>query len=196
MSEIIKGMEETWAAFRLYHEDLPAAQITVIASGGADDGARARRNRNLYHVMVSQDRLAVGASLTFQTLIHHAVHAVATARQITDVSGGTYHNLAFVDLAREFGLVVAPSRDLSYGYHTMIVPRPVSRQYAPEIKELARLLKGFRAQPAPVARPHRRDQLRVVCDCDPPRAFRIAESSLNLGPIRCEICGGLFHLPE
>ncbi|HWM39885.1 MAG TPA: hypothetical protein VNS49_22515, partial [Streptomyces sp.] len=56
--------------------------------------------------LIGESSSACGSGLSFERLLHEAVHGIAAARGIRDTSrAGRYHNRRFLVIAEELGLV-------------------------------------------------------------------------------------------
>lgn len=77
-----------------------------------------------------------GAQSTFTTLMHEAVHALASVRGIRDTSrDGSYHNKRFFELADELGLVPAGGKRNERGKVEMTPA--TARRYAASVARIA-----------------------------------------------------------
>ena len=188
--EIVKGLEAAWTAMRRNHAGLPMSRISLVPQG-LDDGGITTAGSEL---QVGEDRLAQGGLAVFATLGHHAAHALAEARGITDLSDGRYHNAKFVTLVTELGLSTDPRRDTRRGYGVVTVPAETEGRYHRVINRLDTLLVDYRPQAPVTERPARLDQLKATCACQPARTFRIAKGVFDLGGIRCDVCKKRFQV--
>lgn len=109
-----KVLNDTWRAIQANHPEVPDVFLVVKSTG------RSRRGTTLGHysyaawevadtqapeVMVSGECFAGGAEQVLQTLLHEAVHGLASVRGIKEVSRqNRYHNKRFKALAEEVGL--------------------------------------------------------------------------------------------
>ncbi len=134
-SDLTAALEGLWRAIQTAHPDVPRAVITV-ASGGSADGRTmkwghyahsawvigAGKEGRVSEVMLAGERLAHGPLGVLETMLHEAVHGIATTRKIKDTSrDGRYHNERFCELADEVGLSCV--QDKTYGWLTH-GPRP------------------------------------------------------------------------
>jgi hypothetical protein len=202
-SELVRALEDVWAAIRRGHPELPpAVLITGAGSLGTRGGLRlghfaasrwqAGADGALGEIFVGGEGLARGAGPVLATLLHEAAHVLAHQREIKDTSRqGRYHNTRFKTLAEELGLHV--DHDRSIGWSPTTLPGQTAARYADVIAALERALTahrhGERCGPqAPV--PGGRNLLPCVCACE--RRIRIAPAVLALGPVICGVCSEPF----
>jgi hypothetical protein len=112
-SKVVTALEDTWAAIRELHSEVPNAVI-VVASGTSSRLPRwvhyaAMRwqhgDARLPEVLVSGEGLKRPAAEVFTTVLHEATHALADKCGIQDTSRqGRWHNRRFVTLADELGM--------------------------------------------------------------------------------------------
>jgi hypothetical protein len=127
-------------------------------------------------------------------LLHMAAHGIAEADgKITTSREGRYHDQAFARAAAQLGL--PPFVSPTAGWP---IDRKVLAEYRPVLTELRRVLRKWEppATPVSAARHSSRNGVAVFCQCDPPRRVRVMESTLELGPITCTICGAEFALAQ
>jgi hypothetical protein len=166
-SKIIEALERAWSAIRANVPDLP--EVVIITGSGAaggewghtwaerwapapigtdlegrgDDPEPSDRRTEL---SISGERLACGARLTFQTLLHEAAHAVAHARGIKDTSRqGRYHNRRFVAVCEELGLEWPADKapDPTIGFSAVVLQEETGTKYAEEIDYLATAIRLY-----------------------------------------------------
>lgn len=139
-SELIVALERAWEQIRANvrtpdgDTELPKAMI-VTGSGLQSSGVLAwahfmpeawkvnDQGEPLHELFVSAERLATGAELTLQSMLHEAAHFLAHLRGIQDTSRGkAYHNREFLKLAEELGLEYVhdgPSRGIGFSAVTL-----------------------------------------------------------------------------
>ena len=154
MSELTSTLEAAWKGIQREHPDVPDALVVVGPSGDKKVrklGHWAKRSwvdvkgERVHEVFISAERLERQPHEVFQTLIHEAGHALATAREIQDVSPGTqYHNGEYKKLAEELGLVVEKHSQKGRGWAKTTITPAMEKTYAAEIATLAAALFGFR----------------------------------------------------
>lgn len=111
-SEAVAILEAVWQAATIRVPDLPQnVTLTVNRDGGRVLGyyapsAWSSTTSPIHEVAVTASTIARGTRSLLTTVLHEAVHALAKARGVKDTSRqGRWHNLRFVTLAEEFGLV-------------------------------------------------------------------------------------------
>lgn len=90
-------LAQAWADIQRYHPELPdlAAPESLIGESSS----------------------ACGAELSFERLLHEAVHGIAAARGVRDTSrAGRYHNRRFLAIAEEMGLDHSDEPHASSGF--------------------------------------------------------------------------------
>ncbi|MFI6663029.1 hypothetical protein ACIBL8_46995 [Streptomyces sp. NPDC050523] len=155
--------------------------------------------------LIGETSSACGPELTFERLLHEAVHAIAAARGVRDTSrAGRYHNRRFVTIARELGLVHAGQSDLSRGFSLVIMPPQTRRRYRPAIERLEHVIEAHRrAAMADTAKSFRGPaarsdssgggvRVKAVCACG--RNVRAVPSVLAQAPIICGACDQPFRV--
>lgn len=220
-SSLVAAVEAAYGAIKREAPDLPDAVI-ITGSGLSGyglvwghfahdrwiDDIRAGRRPELF---VSGERLAGGATLTMQTLLHEAAHALAIVRGVKDTSRGfRYHNRRFVALAESLGLEYVPDApDPSIGYSAVTLTRQGKRQWRTAIDDLERALtlhlsdptallapvggSGGGHGPGGVRRPRGTggtSYVKATCAC--PRIIRLSQTELDGEPITCGACGEVF----
>jgi hypothetical protein len=238
-SKVIAALESLWAAMRRHHPDLPdVVIITGMGAGGQKwghtgygrwaqgeigvelDKSRKAAADRLAEVFIAGERLACGATLTTQTLIHEAAHVLASVRELQDTSRqGRYHNRTFVKLCGELGLEwpSAAKPDKTIGFSAVKITDETRKRYADEIAALGQAIRlfiplaGLMALSAgvegdqgvegpnmpkqPTAATGRQATL-ATCACEPPRRIRVAPSVFELGGISCNVCDDEFEQCE
>lgn len=202
---LLTAIENTWSAIQGQHPDVPAVVVTLGPAGE-------RGRQHLGHfapdrwqvegepqgeLFIGGEGLTTGPSALLVTLLHAAAHAIASTREIQDTSRqGRYHNTKFRQLAEEVGLVVAS--DPSAGWSPTDLALGTAETYAAQLDELSSALTAYR-HPEPAGDPTKNrtsyNGIAAVCGCPEPRRIRVHPSVLDLGPIRCDICGQPFTSP-
>ncbi|MDT0455360.1 hypothetical protein RM550_06335 [Streptomyces sp. DSM 41527] len=157
--------------------------------------------------LIGESSSACGAELSFERLLHEAVHGIAATRGIRDTSrAGRYHNRRFLAIAEELGLDHADEPHPSSGFSLVTLNPDARRRYRSTIERLARALKAHTAATAtdtsrsfrgPAARHGSSGggvRVKAVCDCG--RNVRVVPSVLAQAPIVCGGCGKPFRIPE
>jgi hypothetical protein len=151
-SEIVKCLEVLYAAIRKRHPELPEVVMVTgsgIANGSGkwahvsigyhwedrhegDDAAEIVKRNEMF---IAGERLACGADYTLQTMLHECAHLLNVVRDVQDCSRqGRYHNMKFVETAREMGLDYLRTRDNGKG-KSVLDPDSTIGFSAVEIKE-------------------------------------------------------------
>jgi hypothetical protein len=157
--------------------------------------------------LIGESSSACGTELSFERLLHEAVHGVAAARGIRDTSrAGRYHNRRFLAIADELGLDHADEPHPSSGFSLVQLRPETRRRYRSTIDRLQRALKAHTAATAseggrsfrgPAARHGSSGggvRVKAVCDCG--RNVRVVPSVLAQAPIVCGACGTPFRIPD
>lgn len=180
-------LAQAWADIQRHHPELPdlAAPESLIGESSS----------------------ACGAELSFERLLHEAVHGIAAARGVRDTSrAGRYHNRRFLAIAEEMGLDHVDEPHPSSGFSLVMLNPEAKRRYRPTIERLQRALKAHTVATAsdtkrsfrgPAARHGSSGggvRVKAVCDCG--RNVRVVPSVLAQAPIVCGGCGKPFRIPE
>ncbi|MEU3461825.1 hypothetical protein ABZ721_18005 [Streptomyces sp. NPDC006733] len=157
--------------------------------------------------LIGESSSACGIELSFERLLHEAVHGVAAARGVRDTSrAGRYHNRRFLAIADELGLDHAEEPHPSSGFSLVGLRPDTKKRYRATIDRLHRALKAHTvATTADTARSFRGPaarhgssgggvRVKAVCDCG--RNVRVVPSVLAQAPIMCGACGQAFRIPE
>ena len=246
-SAVISALEAAWAAIQDRTPDLPEVVFisgTGLMGRGAkwghyrghgwavrtecpegcqdhdhEDGlVRLHAEGRKPEVFIAGERLASGAEMTLQTMLHEGAHALAAARGEKDTSKeGRYHNRTFLGLATEMGLRFEGQPDPTIGYSAVVLSEEAREEYAEVIEALdaairvymdtfAGLSLGTAAQggdgvsvapgtgSAPKAKS--RNNPKAVCGCEEPRILRASKKVLAEGPILCGLCREEFRLVD
>lgn len=187
---------ERWATDVMIPAAESATEMEKLNAAVAELTARQNRMPELF---IAGERLAAGAVLTVQTMLHEAAHALADVRDISDTSrGGRYHNRKFRELAEEIGLEYAASAPASTtGYNDMTMTMETRRIYADVILELKQAIKTFMVESVgtgkePTKRAPSRNYVKTQCRCTPAHVVRMAPATLAAGVVKCGVCHSLF----
>lgn len=215
-SAVVRALEDAWSAIQQRHPEVPSVYVTV-GMGSTAAGLKLGHfgsfrwhtdddDPGAHELFIGGEGLRRGPSEVLNTLLHEAVHALATARDIKDTSRqGRYHNGEFMKLAKELGLepTGADNGDCT-------VPDATEIEYMDVLTHLSTELDRWResefgidwdqltaegsgdtvkiVRKPPSTEP--RTKSVVSCDCD--RRIKIAKAVLEAGPITCGICGTPF----
>jgi hypothetical protein len=197
----------------------PQPTTPPATEAGQDAGLHVPPDRKP-ELFVAGESFAEGATHTLTTILHEAVHALASVRGVKDTSRqGKYHNRRFVGLAAELDLewpAEAKAHPVS-GFSEVQLSEVAQIFYADTIAELdtaiglhldtfRRLrLGGGQATPGTTSEGDGGDgeegggksfnRSKLVCDCYPERSIRVSPKQAERGPILCGVCGGEFQ-PE
>ncbi|WP_079127540.1 hypothetical protein [Streptomyces sp. TP-A0874] len=158
--------------------------------------------------LIGESSSACGSELSFERLLHEAVHGIAAARGVRDTSrAGRYHNRRFLAIAEELGLDHSEEPHPSSGFSLVYLSPEARKRYRSTSERLQRALKAYRAATAatgngrsfrgPAARHGSSGggvRVKAVCDCG--RNVRVVPSVLAQAPIVCGGCGKPFRIPE
>lgn len=156
--------------------------------------------------LIGESSSACGAGLSFERLLHEAVHGIAAARGVRDTSrAGRYHNLRFLAIAEELGLDHPEEPHPSSGFSLVALTPETRRRYRTTTERLQRALKAYSAATendtgrsfrGPAARHGSSGggvRVKAVCECG--RNVRVVPSVLAQAPIMCGACGKQFRIP-
>jgi len=141
-------------------------------------------------LLISAEGLYRGGEGAFETLVHEAAHALATARGQKDVTGYQYHNRTFKANAEELGLKVEKVKNRGFAYTDLTDELKV--QYAGTIERLDKAAVAMR-QPPVVKTKSAQGQVKMLCACG--TVIRCGKRVAATARILCEDCGHHFH-PE
>jgi hypothetical protein len=157
--------------------------------------------------LIGESSSACGAELSFERLLHEAVHGVAAARGVRDTSrAGRYHNRRFLAVAGELGLEHPDEPHPSSGFSLVCMTPEAKRRYRSTAERLRRAVKAHTAATiadtsrsfrGPAARHGSSGggvRVKAVCECG--RNVRVVPSVLAQAPIMCGACGKQFQIPD
>lgn len=157
--------------------------------------------------LIGESSSACGAELSFERLLHEAVHGIAAARGVRDTSrAGRYHNRRFLAIAEEMGLDHPDEPHPSSGFSLVTLTPAAKKRYRAAGERLRKALRAHDAATAadsprsfrgPAARHGSSGggvRVKAVCDCG--RNVRVVPSVLAQAPIVCGGCGKPFRIPE
>lgn len=245
-SAIIAALEAAWAAVQERVTDLPDV-VFITGTGTMARGAKwghyrghgwavrsacpegcehAHEGESLvrFHgtdrkpeVFIAGERLASGADLTLQTLLHEGAHALNAARGESGTSKeGRYHNRTFLGAAEEMGLRFEGQPDATIGYSAVVLTEEARETYARVIEDLDAAIavyldtfaglslsgaaQGGDGTSAPLGgsapKAKSRNNPKAVCGCEEPRILRASAKVLAEGPILCGLCREEFRVQD
>src|SRR5690606_23170347 len=115
-------LAQAWADIQRHHPELPdlAAPESLIGESSS----------------------ACGSELSFERLLHEAVHGIAAARGVRDTSrAGRYHNRRFLAIAEELGLDHTEDPHPSSGFSLVTMNSETRQRYRDTAERLARAVK-------------------------------------------------------
>lgn len=166
LSRVVAALEATYTAIRANHPELPQHMAIVTGTGLSARGLTwghhradawmplqptqvrrvaggrvtiriAHQGPRITEMFISGERLAEGAVLTVQTMLHECAHALGTARHIDHVAAGGRHTKPFVALANEMGLEYThPKADPQLGFSAVTLRTETTEKYADVIAAL------------------------------------------------------------
>ncbi|MDB1089641.1 hypothetical protein PJ985_18965 [Streptomyces sp. ACA25] len=180
-------LAEAWADIQRHHPELPdlAAPESLIGESSS----------------------ACGSELSFERLLHEAVHGIAAARGVRDTSrAGRYHNRRFLAVAEELGLDHEEEPHPSSGFSLVTMNAEARSRYRLTEERLHRALEAHAAATTtdnsssfrgPATRHGSSGggvRVKAVCDCG--RNVRVVPSVLAQAPIVCGACNKPFQIAE
>lgn len=217
---LVRAFAYAWDAIQKRNPEVPNVVIT-FGDGSMGFGLRknghfapnrwARGEEHIHELFIGGEGLERTPEEVMGTLLHEAAHGLAIVRDVQDVSReGRYHNGTFKALGEELGIELAYSKAIGWS-KTTITPAAV-KTYAAAIRRLEAAMVAYRRDPmALVSLPgglggllggattkgrrkpgtSRNGQV-LECACEHPRKIRVSDSTAELGPITCGICGADF----
>jgi hypothetical protein len=180
-------LAQAWAGIQRYHPELP-------------DLAAAES-------LIGELSSACGHELSFERLLHEAVHGIAAARGVRDTSrAGRYHNRRFLEIAEELGLDHPDERHPSTGFSLVTLTPEAKQLYRPTMERLQHALnahsaaicadttQSYRGPATRFPSPGRAVRVKAVCDCG--RNVYVVPSVLSQAAILCGGCAKPFRVPE
>jgi hypothetical protein len=132
-----------------------------------------------------------------QVLLHAAAHSVSFDPGTVTGTHGRYHPRSYRAAALELGLDVEPNEPdglAGNGFSETSLASGTLSRYRNEVGKLERALAKWEPTVTPKTGRTKTNPELAVCSCTPPRRIRVWPSALDLGVIRCEICGEPFQL--
>ena len=198
---LVTALDRAWAAIQAWNPDVPAVVIALGSGSGNRTRLKfghfaperwQRDDGRLPELFIGGEGLARGSRDVLGTLLHEAVHGVASTRKVQDTSRqGRFHNSRFRALAEEIGITV--TKDPSIGWSITAVPDVTAALYRAELRRLDEALVAWRHAEGDGrgGRKNNNNGVAARCGCD--RRIRVAESVLEAGPITCGLCGTDFE---
>jgi len=231
-STIIKAIEAAYDAVRSTYPDLP--QVVATTGTGLqgrglkwghfgagrwqvlENGRVVDESGRLPEVFIAGERLHCGAQDTLATIIHEAVHALATVRGVKEVSrDARYHNRKFVALAEELGMEWPEGQapNASIGFSAVVLTDETVEEYSETIEALATAInvhldtlprlgiqlggkgeggEGTEGVAIPVepAKPKSRSNIKATCECG--HIVRMSAKVLEMAVVECSECEAPF----
>jgi hypothetical protein len=198
-SLLVQVLEDTWAAIRCHHPEIPAVVI-ILASGTETrqprwghfaSGRWYVQHNERAEVMISGEALRLTPAEVLAVILHEAAHALAFARGIKDTSRqGRYHNQQFKTHAEELGLIA--EHDDRNGWSASKITHHAEHAYADQLTALAEAMTLWRRAETTSPTTRRNTNLLAAC-CPCGRSIRVAASTLAEAPITCQACDGDFQ---
>ncbi|GAB3207992.1 hypothetical protein [Nocardia tengchongensis] len=197
---LVTALENTWAAIRSQHPDVPNVVLTV---GAGSTGGReltlghfapnrwVRGEYELHELFVGGEGLQRGTVDVLGTLLHEAAHGVAVTRGIKDTSRqGRWHNERYRALGEELGLTLA--HHVKIGWSITTVPDQTRGRYRDELDELAFALVAYRRREPNRNGGRKSNNNGLAGECGCGRKIRLSRTVYEAGLIFCELCGSTF----
>lgn len=222
MSTVIKALEAGWKRIQSLNSDVPDAVI-LVGSGGrragnlyghfakevwahgltntdpvAEAAAGTERTVECVHeVLIVAEHLYRPAEEIFTTLLHEAVHGIATSREIKDCSGKR-HNKKFAMLCEEVGLIPPERPDDKLGFSSAVLDEQTAEVYKPEIDAIRDALSVVRLLNLKKKETKKTTWL-ATCQCE--RKLRLPKKTIDAASakelqIACGVCKGDFVIDE
>lgn len=209
-SNLVRLCEDIWRDLQKEYPDIPDAFVTV-ASGGrsaatlyghfANDAWQMLddkgEERLIHEVLLVAEQLKRPAEDIFTTLLHEAVHGIATTRKIKDVSGKR-HNKRFAGLCYEVGLWPPDEPHSTLGYSAAILSDDARERWENRIADLEKALVFARRMKL---KEKETRKTTWVAECNCGRKIRIGKKALAFCTqdeifLNCDICKNPFVLEE
>lgn len=202
-SAIISALETAYKAIQAQHPDLPSL---LFITGQGFRGKRKRLGHyahgawrigqdGLHEVFIAGETMHLGATETFTTILHEAVHALAEVRGVKEMRKGTkFHNKKFLKLAEELGMEYLHERPHpSIGFSDVVLKSETKELYKTDIVALEAALKAYRPENLVLAKETPPGNVKMTCGCTPkPRIIRASQKEAIGDPIVCEVCDSAF----
>lgn len=242
-SKLVAALESAYSVIRTNHPELPQHMVFVIGQGLTARGLKwghhihdawmpaqpieirrvagarvamrtAHKGPRYTELFISGERLAEGAVLTLQTLLHECAHALGYANSVAHMGSNGRHLKAFVGLAEILGLEYAHEvADPQLGYSAVTLRPETIEKYRDVIDALAGeitvyldTLKRFgiglaggatrgtdgTTQIIRAPRVDKRDHNNVKLECACGTKIRLSRKNAETARILCEDCGEHF----
>lgn len=163
-SQVVAALEDLWSAVRGNHPELPQVVMVTGTGGtkwghvdverwdrgadgiGAEGRVRSAERGSETEMMIAGERLACGATLTAQTMLHEGAHVLAHLRGLKETCRqNRYHNRTFVRLAEELGMEWPQDQgpDTSIGFSDVRIRPETVERYRPEIEALGEAIQLY-----------------------------------------------------
>lgn len=209
-SNLVRLCEDIWQDLQREYPDIPDAFVTVASGGRSaatlyghfandawqminDDG----EEKLVHEVLLVAEQLKRPAEQIFTTLLHEAVHGIATVRKIKDVSGKR-HNKKFAALCTEVGLYPPEEAHPTLGFSAATLGEEAIEKWENRIADLEKALV-FARRLKLKEKETRKTTWVAMCECG--RKIRIGKNALAFcSPdeifVDCKACKTPFVLEE
>lgn len=220
ISGLVDTLEGAWKAIQQLNADVPDAVI-LVGSGGRRAGSllghfakdswahglvgredveadEELQVETVHEVLIVAEALYRKPEDIFTTLLHEAVHGIATTRGIKDCSGQR-HNKRFAALCEEVGLIPPEQPDSRIGWSAATLDPQTAELYAPEIAAISEALSVVRLLNTKKKETKKTTWL-AACDCE--RKIRLPKKTIDaVGDpkelkISCGVCEKPFEIDE
>lgn len=206
-SDFVATCEDAWKIIQSKHDDVPDAVI-VVGTGGrraptllghfAKDAWEDENGDAIHEVLIVAEQLKRPPEDIFTTLLHEAVHGIASKRGIKDVSGKR-HNKKFAALCYEVGLIPPEFADHSLGFSSAILSDDTQAYYQSIIRSIGEQLQVYRKLKLKDSETKKTTWL-AECECE--RKIRLPKKTIESGggieeiAITCQICQTEFKVTD
>lgn len=194
-----------WESLQKKHKDIPKAVAVVIPcfqrrTGGIFTAARwiSTGKHNISEIGISSILFSFPTS-ALSVILHECAHAILWKRGLPPVTGkgGYYHTKEFRNVCRDELSLDCEFLNTRYGWHNTYLSETDAQIYYKEelfiLKSLPRGTGKYKGPPFPVKELPDSGYLHLSCKCIiPKRNIRCTPKVLELGGIRCEVCGSRF----
>jgi hypothetical protein len=203
LSPLVAVCEKAWKSIQLTFEDVPDAVI-VIGSGGRRASTLlghfakntwGSEEQEIHEVLLVAENLSRTAEEIFTTLLHEAVHGIATSRGIKDVSGSR-HNKKFALLCESVGMIPPETPDPKLGFSAAKLTDACAQKFAKEIAAIDKELSLCRKLNL-TTKVSKKTTWVAECQCE--RKIRLPKKTIldpNKLGIGCAECGGEFFMSD